>query len=160
MVKINRGFTLIEMMIVVVIVGVLAAIAMPSYKNYQVKVKRGETQSELLNIAAKLKRYKITNFHYKKTANTTIGLSDIDVSSTTHNGLYQLSLSFPATSVNGASVANFSNWVLVATPVATGMQNGNGAMCIDANGQRHWSKTTTAANCAAALSATSNWDDR
>jgi type IV pilus assembly protein PilE len=43
------GFTLIELMIVLVIVAILLAIAYPSYVNYTRKAKRGEAQTSLMN---------------------------------------------------------------------------------------------------------------
>jgi type IV pilus assembly protein PilA len=45
--KNNRGFTLIELMIVVAIIGILAAIAIPSYQGYIVKTQVNRAVSEL-----------------------------------------------------------------------------------------------------------------
>ena len=49
--KIQQGFTLIELMIVVAILGILIAIAMPAYQNYTIRTKN----SECLNVSAAAK---------------------------------------------------------------------------------------------------------
>ena len=60
----DKGFTLIEMMIVVTIIGVLAAIAYPSYQQYVIKTKRTDMMSEMQNIASEIESRKLAQGSY------------------------------------------------------------------------------------------------
>ncbi|HLX79844.1 MAG TPA: type IV pilin protein [Burkholderiales bacterium] len=53
----ERGFTLIEVMITVVIVGILAAIALPSYNQYLTKSRRSEAQQLMTQISSQQAQY-------------------------------------------------------------------------------------------------------
>lgn len=70
--RMQTGFTLIELMIVVAIVGILAALAYPSYAEYIKRGNRSEGQAFLSDIAARQERYYSQNHAYI-TANANLG---------------------------------------------------------------------------------------
>ena len=59
-----RGVTLLELMIVVVIVGILATIAYPSYQQFIARAKRNEAKAALLQIAQNQERFYLQNNTY------------------------------------------------------------------------------------------------
>jgi type IV pilus assembly protein PilE len=79
--KIAAGFTLIELMITVVIVGVLAAIALPAYQDQMRKGRRGAAQAHLMEIVAKEQAYLLdTRTGYSSSLSTLNLTTPADVS--------------------------------------------------------------------------------
>jgi type IV pilus assembly protein PilE len=62
-----RGFTLVEVVIVVLIISVLAAIAYPAYQDSVVKTRRGAAKSCLLESELFMQRFYTTNLRYDQT---------------------------------------------------------------------------------------------
>ena len=62
--SLEQGFTLIELMIVLVIVAIFAAIAIPSYQSYVRRAHASQAQDQLQQIAVALERHKSRNFNY------------------------------------------------------------------------------------------------
>lgn len=71
----SRGFTLIELMIVVVVIAVLATIAFPAYNDYVNKSRRADGHSALMAAEAELHRVRSAGNAYS-TANFTTGSTD------------------------------------------------------------------------------------
>jgi type IV pilus assembly protein PilE len=106
----RRGFTLIEVMIVVAIVGLLAAVALPSYNSYILKSRRGDAWTLLQRVQLAQERYRVGNPQY---ASATTLLAGVCPNSGACVGdHYQLAIS-------GVSATGYT---LTATPLSTSPQ--------------------------------------
>lgn len=60
----ERGFSLIELMVVVLIIGILAAVALNSYRKYVVRANRTDAKSAMQDLAGREERYMYKNNKY------------------------------------------------------------------------------------------------
>ena len=128
--KINKqgGFTLVELMVVIVIVGILASIAVPAYNDSVRKGRRADAKSTLTTVAARMEQYFMDNKTYT-TDLTDLGYADDPADST--DGFYEIT----AAACTGGVIATC--FELTAAPPAGGVQASDtdcDEMKLDSNG--------------------------
>ena len=135
----QRGFTLIELMIAVVIVGILAMIAYPSYTNYLVKSRRSQATACLQEASQFMERFYTTNLRYDQTAGGTAVSLPVTSCIQDMDGRYVISI----------GSVNANSFVLRATP--QGAQASADAKCgtlsLSQNGTKAVSGTAAVASC-------------
>ena len=88
--NIQNGFTLIELMIVVFIIGVLAAVAYPSYKTFVLESKRSDAITEMTSIAGAQEKFYAENLRYAGTVNALSGYTAEPDPYISKEGLYSI----------------------------------------------------------------------
>ena len=73
MMRKNEGFTLIELMIVIAIIGILAAIAIPQFSAYRTRSYNSAAEADLRNAATAQEAYYVDNQTYKTPPTSLIG---------------------------------------------------------------------------------------
>lgn len=129
--KLSRatGFTLIELMITVAILGILISIALPSYNKSVIKTRRTDVQQAVEAHAQALERYFTTNGRYVTETTTDGSTCGATVPSTTN--FY----TFSVTCAPGT-------FTITATPVTSSMMANDGAQTLTNSGTRTgtWAK--------------------
>jgi type IV pilus assembly protein PilE len=98
-----RGITLLELMIVVVIVGIMAAIAYPNYRDFAARAKRNEAKAILLEIAQNQERFYLQNSTYGTLSQLGYVADIIE----TDTGSYDVTIAPPPDASNFNAVATF-----------------------------------------------------
>ncbi len=115
--KLQHGFTLIELMIVVAIVAILAAIAMPSYSDYIVKSNRSDAKIALMKYAQMQESYFVQNLSYAKDLTTGTGGLGISDSVTSEEDLYSINMMKIPSTCTGTSVTPCTGFILIANGI-------------------------------------------
>lgn len=143
----SRGFTLMELMIVVAIIGILAAVAFPAYQQYVIRANRADVQAEMIQIAQRIQSYKVVNGSYTGIALSQPSIYGSAVFPQTGKVLYDLTLN------SGDRDGLVTDWTIQATPKSDSIQKGNGVIQLNDLGHKCWEKAETTCT----LSANSNW---
>lgn len=133
----KQGFSLIELMVVVAIIAILAAIAVPWWGRYTFRARRADGQKLLMQIAQSEERYYTDYNHYPADASS-LGYASASV--TSENGYYVVTLaSSPAAPAGQGYIAK-------AAPQGVQSKDVCGSLSIDNTGQKLPAPSNVAAN--------------
>lgn len=123
--KKQLGFTLLELMVVVAVIAILAAIALSSYRNQLIKSKRAEGKQVLSDLALRQEKFRLNNATYT----ATLGAGGLVYSggpgalaTQSPSGYYNITLSTPTGNCTTPVVAASSGNSFRITATATGDQ--------------------------------------
>ncbi len=154
--KYSKGFTLIEIMIVVAILGIVSSIAFPMYTDYVIRAKRADAKVELMKIAQLQESYFVENLSYAKDLTSTRASGGLDLGGTvmSEQNNYSIAVSniVPANCTGLSSGTSCTGFTLTAT--ALGAQTSD-AQCLNfsltSTGTRGVSTVTSASPSAAEI---------
>ena len=124
----QQGFTLIEMMIVVAIIGILAAIAYPSYQRYIIKTKRTDMMSEMQNIASQIESRKLAQGSYSAISSAV--KSDFAKAYPTQGrSLYDVTINPSLLTPPNNTLTN--KWTITAVPKSNAQMKSDGTLTLN-----------------------------
>ena len=118
--KYAKGFNLIELMLVVAIVGILAAVAIPQYSQYVVRGKRSAAQAFMMDVANREKQYLLDARSYTDNL-TTLGMAPTPADISRN---YTITISAPVVAGTPPS------FTITATPVSGSQQANDGDLTL------------------------------
>jgi len=122
-----QGFTLIEMMIVVAIIAVISAIAIPQYKQYVIRGNRAAVESFMMDVSSKQKQYLLDARTYAADL-ATLSIASLPPDVT---GKYTVSICIDVAGTSCTVASSPPFFEITATPVAGGPQAGDGNLTLD-----------------------------
>jgi len=135
----KQGYSLVELLIVVAILGIMVSIGYPAYTSHMASAARSAAQSDLMGIAAGMERHRAANFSYSGAAsgggNTgEPGFYNNWSPSTEPESSKQYNLSILSVTAAGTS------YVLRAQPVSGSSTAGSGDLYYYSDGRKAWDK--------------------
>ena len=138
-----RGFTLIELMIAVVIVGILASLAYPAYTNHMIQTRRAEAQANLVQLAGLEEKFLSNCGTYTTTLHppgAVTGCGSLGVPAETLSKYYN----FAAVAAAAGATPTFT---LTATAIGSQTSDKCGNLTLDQLGVKGRSGTEPIDNC-------------
>jgi type IV pilus assembly protein PilE len=138
----SRGFTLMELMVVVVIATILLGIAIPSYMSQIRQSRRTEAKTALLDLAGREERYFSTNPVGYTAAAANLGYTGFGAANPVGSGYYYVTVCSPACAPSALAAPSYT---VIATPVATQSQANDSqctAFAVDSAGQQYAADST------------------
>jgi type IV pilus assembly protein PilE len=119
----SNGFTLIELVVAMVIVGILAAIAVPAYSSYVLKSHRTDAKTALLDMASLEERFFSTNNSYSQTPSD-LGYTGV-VPFPVGSGYYNITtlMAVAASAPSGLTNGTPATYIITATAVGNQMSD-------------------------------------
>lgn len=135
-----RGFTLIELMVVIAIVAILATIAVPAFTDQVRKSRRSEAMQALSDLQLREERWRASNSTY------TVSLTDLGVTvATLPSGYYSMSLSTPTSTTTGCTCTTNNCFAVTATSAGAQLSDARCTTMVVANNCGTVKKTSTPA---------------